>query len=122
MLEHARPRCRFATLARGFAEEADYAAVVGGPPDRILFSYCLSMVQEPWRALAWARRQLAPGGSIAIVDFADLGGLPPLVGGGLRRWIGAFHVRPLDLGRLRAEGAALHLGPGRYYVIARLQG
>lgn len=120
MLEHARDRCHFARLEQGFAEEADYSRVVGGAPDRVLFSYCLSMVPEPWLALDHARAQLAPGGEIAIVDFADLGGLPAPLASGLRRWIGTFHVHPLDLERLRALGARIELGPGRYYVIARL--
>jgi S-adenosylmethionine-diacylgycerolhomoserine-N-methlytransferase len=120
MVAHARRRCPFAAIAQGFAEDADLGALCGGPPDRVLSSYCLSMVGEPFAALERARAQLAPGGEIALVDFADLGGLPPSLAEGLRRYIGAFHVRPLDLDRLGAMASRLEFGPGRYYVTARI--
>jgi len=120
MIAHARRRHPYATLAHGFAEDADLAAPCGGPPERVLASYCLSMVGEPFAAIEHARDQLAPGGEVAIVDFADLGGLPPPLAAGLRRYLGAFHVRPLDLERLGAMAARLEFGPGRYYFTARI--
>ncbi|MGF1468513.1 MAG: class I SAM-dependent methyltransferase [Sandaracinaceae bacterium] len=120
MLELARRRCPWANLVHGFAEDCDYAAVHGEPPDRILFSYCLSMVQEPTRALENAQRSLAPGGEVLVVDFADLGGVPTPFRGLLSRWLATFHVEPLDLGLLHDHDAAVRFGPGRYYLIARL--
>ncbi|MFY0535770.1 class I SAM-dependent methyltransferase [Nannocystis pusilla] len=58
MLERAAARCPWAHFQRAFAEDADYAAVLGAPPQRILFSYCLSMVQQREEAL---QRALAGG-------------------------------------------------------------
>ena len=121
MLEVARARCPWAAFAHGFAEDADYAALVDGPPDRVLFSYCLSMVQEPERALAHARSQLAPGGEVVVVDFADLAGLPGPAASALSAWLTRFHVRPLDERLLRSAGAELRFGPGRYWVRATLR-
>jgi S-adenosylmethionine-diacylgycerolhomoserine-N-methlytransferase len=118
MLEHARARCRFATLRHGFAETAALDDVLGFAPDRVLFSYCLSMVGDRAAALANARRGLADGGEVVVVDFADFEGLPSALASSLRRWLATFHVRPLDASFL--EGArSLRWGPGRYYVLAR---
>ncbi len=121
MLEVARSRCPWASFALGFAEDADFASLVGAPPERILFSYCLSMVQEPEVALRHARDQLAPGGSIVVIDFADLAGLPAPTRRALSGWLGAFHVRPLEPGLLRAFGAEMCFGPGRYWVRATIR-
>lgn len=119
MLETARRRCPAARLARGFAEDADLAALLGAPPERILLSYCLSMVQDGDAALRNARRALAPGGRVALVDFGDLRGLP-LASGVLGRFLRAFHVAPPPLALLRAHGAEVRWGPGRYYLIASM--
>lgn len=76
MLEHARKRCPWARLEHGFAEDAPLAELLSGPPERILFSYCLSMVEERQKALEHTRAALAPGGEVVVVDFADFAGLP----------------------------------------------
>jgi S-adenosylmethionine-diacylgycerolhomoserine-N-methlytransferase len=121
MLAHAARRCPWATFRRGFAEDAIYTDVLGEPPQRILFSYCMSMVQRPDAAIERALAGLAPGGELHIVDFADLSGLPAPVRAGLRRWLAAFRVAPLDPGWLASWGAEMTFGPGRYYVLARLR-
>lgn len=121
MLDHTARRCPWARLTRGFAEDAEYLDVLGEPPQRILFSYCLSMVQDPAAALTRAAAALAPGGEVHVVDFADLAGLPRLLRAGLRGWLETFHVAPLRPDWLAARGAELTLGPCRYYVIARLR-
>lgn len=121
MLEHAARRCPWAHLSHGFAEDSALDGVLGEPPQRVLFSYCLSMVEDPDAALDNAVRGLAVGGSVWVVDFADFAGLPALARAGLRRWLSSFHVRPLDPGWLIARGADVELGPGRYYLIARLR-
>jgi S-adenosylmethionine-diacylgycerolhomoserine-N-methlytransferase len=120
MLRHARARCPWAALAHGFAESADLAAVHGTAPDRVLFSYCLSMVNEPLIALTGARRMLAPGGSVTVVDFADMASMPPALRAAVRGWIGAYRVTPLDSKLLEDAGARVTYGPMRYYAIARL--
>jgi S-adenosylmethionine-diacylgycerolhomoserine-N-methlytransferase len=117
MLKHASARCPWAALVHGFAESADLAAVHGAAPDRVLFSYCLSMVKDPVAAIARARRMVAPTGAVVVVDFADMATMPGAARGAIRAWIGAFRVTPLE-GAL-FEGARVTFGPMRYYVIAQ---
>lgn len=119
MLEHARRRCPWATLQQGFAEEADLTELLGRAPDRILFSYVLSMVQDQERALVRARESLAPGGKVVVVDFGDLRGMPWFAGP-LERFLRSFHVTAPPSRLLEAQGGALRWGPGRYFVIAEL--
>ncbi len=121
MLTHAARRCPWASLVQGFAEDAEYLDVLGEPPQRILFSYTLSMVRDPEAALARALAALAPGGEIHIVDFADLADLPAPLHAGLRGWLRRFHVEPVGPQWLAARGAHLSLGPFRYYVLAQLR-
>jgi S-adenosylmethionine-diacylgycerolhomoserine-N-methlytransferase len=120
MLRHAQARMPWASLVHGFAEDADYAGLLGGQPDVVLFSYCLSMVQDPQRALDNARRSVAPGGRVVVVDFGDLLGLPALPRVVLRRWLALFHVQPLDPALLAPHQPTITHGPGRYYLIATL--
>jgi S-adenosylmethionine-diacylgycerolhomoserine-N-methlytransferase len=120
MLAHATARCPWATLAQGFAEDAPLRDLFGAPPDRILFSYCLSMVRDPRSALDNARRSLANGGQVVVVDFGDLTSLPIPLARAFRAYLGTFHVRPLD-DTVLADATRAHFGPGRYYVIARFR-
>lgn len=120
MLEHAKARCPWAKFEHGFAETVDYTAVLGHPPERILFSYCLSMVTDPVAALEAARRGVAPGGEVWVVDFSDLEGLPGPAARGLRRWLRTFHVEPVDHAGLEAVDASVEHGPMRYWVLARI--
>ncbi len=119
MLAHARARCPWAKLVHGFAEDFDYSSVFGEPPDRILFSYCLSMVGDGPRALRHARRSLAPDGDVVVVDFADMGGLVQPARRALRSWLHAYHVEPLNEGIFGGDPVSVRYGPGRYYAIAR---
>ncbi|MGA2447783.1 MAG: class I SAM-dependent methyltransferase [Polyangiaceae bacterium] len=118
MLEHARKRCPYARLEQGFAEDAPLASLLSGAPDRILFSYCLSMVEGQQKALAHTRAALAPAGEVVVVDFADLDGLPDGLSRVFRAYLGAFHVHPLDDAAV-AEATSVRFGPRRYYVVAR---
>jgi S-adenosylmethionine-diacylgycerolhomoserine-N-methlytransferase len=118
MLAHARARCPWARLTHGFAEDAPMRDVFGVAPDRILFSYCLSMVADRGAALANARGSLADGGEVIVVDFGDLRGIPGGLASGLRSWLKTFHVEPLDASAV-TDATSSKWGPGRYYVIAR---
>jgi S-adenosylmethionine-diacylgycerolhomoserine-N-methlytransferase len=120
MLAHAQARLPWATLAHGFAEDADYTTLLGARPDVVAFSYCLSMVVDPQAALTNARRSVAPTGKVVVVDFGDLQGLRPTLRGLLRRWLDLFHVTPLDPTVLAPHQPSITHGPGRYYVIATL--
>ncbi len=118
MLAHARAKCPWAHLVHGFAEDASLGHVLAAAPDRILFSYCLSMVGDRARALAHARASLAPGGEVVVVDFGDFAGLPAAVASAFRSYLSAFHVDPLSAMDL-ASARSITWGPRRYYAIAR---
>lgn len=122
MLELATERCPWARIVHGFAEDAALESILDEPPDRILLSYCLSMVRDPVAVLENARRALAPGGRVVVVDFADAAGLPAPLPGLLRTWLARFHVSPLDPEPLRRLGGHLRFGPGRYWLSATLGG
>jgi S-adenosylmethionine-diacylgycerolhomoserine-N-methlytransferase len=93
-------------LAQGDAASFDATQLFGRADfERVMISYALSMI-PPWReALAEAVDALAPGGSLHIVDFGDLAGLPAPFRAGLERWLAAFDVTPRA--NLPAELAAL---------------
>lgn len=68
------------------------------PFDKIFFSYSISMI-PPWReSIENALQNLAPGGSLYIVDFYDQAALPSLFRNALQRWLELFHVHyPAEL-------------------------
>jgi S-adenosylmethionine-diacylgycerolhomoserine-N-methlytransferase len=117
MIDHASRKCPWARLVQGFAEDAPLARVLGQPPDRVLFSYCLSMVGDRAAALENARAALAPGGEVVVIDFSDLGGWPGRAARAFRAYLAAFRVTPLGEADLRGA-AEVHHGPGRYFVRA----
>lgn len=89
-------------LAKGDACTFDPQAMFERPQfDRIVFSYCLSMIPDWQGALAHAVPLLAPGGRIHMVDFGEQSDLPKWFRTGLRGWLNRFHVTP------RAETAAV---------------
>jgi len=120
MLEWARRTCPWARIQQGFAENSDYRRLLGGRPDRVLFSYCLSMVGDQRGALENARRALAPGGEIVVVDFADLGTMARPIRCGMLSWLQTFRVDPLKPSLYEGIARRVEHGPGRYYVIARI--
>jgi S-adenosylmethionine-diacylgycerolhomoserine-N-methlytransferase len=98
--------------------------------DRIFASYVLSMIPD-WRlALQCAAQQLAPGGSLHIVDFGSAQGLPALLRTGLHAWLRTFDVTPRDTLETEANRLArnerltpfhteLHRGYAQYAVLSR---
>lgn len=127
---HARPGLN-AVLALGDAATFDADHLLGRLSfDRIMMSYCLSMIPAWREAIVNACCMLGPGGSLHIVDFGDFTGLPAPVRGGLRRWLAAFHVAPRDdlagfvtrTASARGLACAISVGAGGYYqrlVISR---
>lgn len=112
MLATAATRVPVAVLVRGVAEELDTATMFDLPGgfDHVTISYCLSMVDDPARAVRAAARSLAPGGTLHIVDFGDMAGLPAWFRTGTTAWLARFHVRhrpevEATLRALAAEGA-----------------
>jgi len=117
MIEHARAKCPWARIAQGFAEDAPLADVLGARPDRVLFSYCLSMVGDRAVALENARRAVSERGAVVVVDFADFAGWPERAASAFRAYLGTFRVKPLASDDLRGA-ASVRRGPGGYYVCA----
>ena len=76
--------------------------------DRVVFSYALSMFDDPAGAIDGAVAALGPGGRLHLVDFGDMDGLPAPLRALLRRWLHAFHVHPSMAAheRLRERQAA----------------
>lgn len=118
-----------AILSRGDATAFDPLACFGRRVfDRVVLSFATSMIPEWELALLKAAACVAPGGSLHIVDFGDLGRLPGPLRSGLRRWLARFHVEPrIDL--IACAGALagrqgysirVHRGPGDYYVMIEL--
>ncbi len=119
MLAHAQQKCPWAKLVHGFAESTSVQSVLRVRPERVLFSYCLSMVNDPEAALENARRSITKTGSVLVVDFADQGEFPGWIRGPLRLWLKTFHVQPDRLTSVFAKAQTVLYGPGRYYAIAR---
>jgi S-adenosylmethionine-diacylgycerolhomoserine-N-methlytransferase len=84
-----------AVLAQGDACAFDPAALFGETKfDRIVFSYCLSMIPEWQRAVHASLEHLAEGGSIHVVDFGRQHRLPGVARTALNAWLARFHVTP----------------------------
>lgn len=115
-----------ARLGEGDACAFDPASLLGEPAfERIVLSYSLSMIPDWQGALYHTAGQLAPGGSLHVVDFGDLDGLPEPFRRALRAWLARFHVSPrTDLPAYAAKiaearGCALESrrGPLGYYQL-----
>lgn len=120
MLRRVQKRCPYARVIEGFAEDARFESLLDAPPDRVFFSYCLSMVHDPEAALANALAQVAPGGKVVVADFGDLGRILEPARSGLKRFLEAFHVRPLRADLLEGSHSLLEYGPGRYWIYAEI--
>jgi S-adenosylmethionine-diacylgycerolhomoserine-N-methlytransferase len=137
MLETARTRIDAAglgqriTIAQADATNFDMQAMFGmRAADRIVISYALSMI-PPWRqVLDNASRQLAPCGSLHVVDFGQLDGLPAVAKSMLYSWLARFSVHPsahlaTELRRVAAvqslDATVMHLyrGYATYAVLHR---
>lgn len=87
--------------------------------DRVVLSYCLSMIPDWEAALSQAAGVLAPGGELHVVDFGDLSGLRGPLAGWLHKWLAKFHVQPRSelpaaLQRIAAvQGMQLHSRRGK---------
>lgn len=84
-----------ARLGEGDACAFDPQSLLGEPAfERIVLSYSLSMIPDWEGALDHAAGLLAASGSLHVVDFGDLQGLPGPFQTLLRRWLAKFHVEP----------------------------
>jgi S-adenosylmethionine-diacylgycerolhomoserine-N-methlytransferase len=123
MLEVATARLRRAKvsagLAHGVAEALDPARMFGieGGLDHVTISYCLSMVDDPEAALRAATAGLAAGGSLHVVDFGDMRGLPAWFRRSMVAWLARFHVRH----RPETEATLRHLAEERGGVLETVE-
>ena len=102
-------------LARATAEALDPEALFGiDGADHVLFSYSLSMMDDPRLALERAALALVPGGRLHVVDFGPMDGLPRPFAGLMRSWLARFevHHRPEIAPTLR-QLAQIHAGTTR---------
>ena len=84
-----------AKLALGDACDFDPETMFGQAKfDRIVMSYCISMIPAWQDAVTEAVHHLAPGGELHIVDFGDQSRMPRWFDRSLRNWLGKFHVTP----------------------------
>jgi S-adenosylmethionine-diacylgycerolhomoserine-N-methlytransferase len=134
MLEIAGARLKRAgvqaKLAHGVAEALTPGPMFGHPGgfDHVTISYCLSMVDDPATVVRTAAHHLAPWGTLHIVDFGDMAGLPRWFRGAMAAWLARFHVhhRPEVEATLRqvATERQAHLESvgiaGRYAMLQRL--
>lgn len=123
-----------AALAEADACDFDPNALFNQPQfDRIFISYGISMIPDWQGALRMAYSQLAPGGELHVVDFADQSGWPLWFARLLRRWLQKFHVTPRmgladELHDIAADTGAeaqhqlLYRGYAQYGVLRRPEG
>lgn len=81
-------------LAQGYAQNFDPEALfnLAAPPDKIVFSYALSII-PPWReSIDHALHLLPSGGQMHIVDFGSMDGQPEWFRTMIFRWLALFHV------------------------------
>lgn len=124
MLEIARARLAkagvSARLKRGVAEALDPSSFgVNGGFDHITISYCLSMVDQPAAAVRAAVAALAPGGTLHVVDFGNMQGLPSWFTAAMRAWLARFHVhhRPEVEATMRELAAAHGMSFERHEIM-----
>lgn len=118
-----------AQLARGDATAFDPQALFGRDSfDKVVLSFAVSMIPEWKAAIEQAAAVLAPRGSLHIVDFGDLAGLPGPFRAALRTWLAHFHVTPrVDLAEFAVALAAAKAlqckprrGPMGYYRLVTI--
>ncbi len=109
-------------LALGLAGEDDEKGLFARTEgfDRVVFSYSLSMFDDPGAALRSAHAALAPGGRIHVVDFGQMTGWLPPVRRAAVRFLASYHVRPSPVPRATLTALATATGATlRYAEITR---
>ena len=99
-----------ASLAQGDATGFEAFDLFGRTQfDRVVLSFATSMIPDWLAALTQASALLAPGGSLHVVDFGDMSGIPAPMRAMLKAWLTQFHVSPrLDLPDRAARLATRH--------------
>lgn len=81
-------------VMQGLAQDFDYKKLTNNKqPNKIVFSYVLSMIPDAKGAIDHALEMLPEGGEIHIVDFCHLKGQPAFFQKILRKWLDLFHVK-----------------------------
>lgn len=97
-------------IAQGDATDFDGGEMFGVPAfDRIFISYSLSMIPAWETIIARSVSQLAPGGSLHVVDFGRMDAMPGAMRGALLAWLAHFSVTPRrDLENVTRRIASTH--------------
>jgi S-adenosylmethionine-diacylgycerolhomoserine-N-methlytransferase len=103
-------------LALADATDFDANALFGfSTADRVFISYAVSMI-PPWEAaIDEALRHVAPGGSLHIVDFGQMDGMPAPAKRALVAWLEKFGVTPRRNLEAVCKAAALRNGMTIYF-------
>lgn len=119
-----------ARLALGDATGFDSMTLFGRAQfDRVILSFATSMIPD-WRtAVNQASALLRDGGSLHLIDFGDMSGLPRPIRWALGSWLTRFHVTPrLNLGDYAVAEAArrqmrvrTRRGPFGYYQLITIE-
>jgi S-adenosylmethionine-diacylgycerolhomoserine-N-methlytransferase len=118
------------SLSQGDATGFDAQALFGREKfDRVILSFATSMIPDWQAALKQASALLAKGGSLHVVDFGDMRGMPAPVRWALRSWLTHFQVTPrLTLGEYATAEAArrrmrirTRRGPMGYYQLVTIE-
>ncbi len=119
-----------ATLAQGDAIQFEPIALFGQAQfDRVVLSFTTSMIPDWLAAIDQAAACIAPDGSLHLVDFGEMAGLPAPLRSVLKTWLTKFHVTPrpylIECARRVAAERSLSLqatqGPGGYYVLLTMR-
>lgn len=96
------------SLAQADAVDFDAVRLFGRATfDRVFISYSLSMIPAWREVIERAMHAVAPGGSLHVVDFGRLDGLPRIGRRALLKWLDWFSVHPRrDLEPTLARAAA----------------
>ncbi len=119
-----------AVLAAGDAARFDAASLFGRDTfDRVMLSYCTSMIPQWERAVTQACGLVGPGGSLHIIDFGTMAQMPGWLRRGLGAWLARFHVTPrgslcasaFATGAKHGLAGEVREGPGGYYQVIVLR-
>ena len=116
-----REACAFAELRAGSPEDVDFSAFFSGrAPERIVFFYSLSTLEDAEGAVDNARRQVASDGEVLVVDFGSLRLIPGPQREAVFDALDAYRCRPLPASITQDRRARVLEGPFGSYQIVRL--
>lgn len=120
-LRKTQARCPWAVTQKGHATAHVYPDLLETKPDRVLFTYSLGTLADPLGALKNARKNLAIGGEVIVIDFWHLEQCPEWLRPILQPVLRACGVRPLSRSLLAHFDASVEAGPLGLWALARIK-